>query len=505
MENRNRRLSLLYIAALILVFFAGFQIKGFLDQNDSDPVFNVYDEITATLDRYYLYELNTEAKQKAFLGQLEGIVQAYAESNQDPYTRLTSQSVYQPSSDQEKYVGLGVTVHFFEGALHVLDVRYASPSFGVLYPGDKIIGVIKNETNIYFSETDTLDSSSSHLKGEEGSIIHLLVEDPLGDERQESLTMTEILTPTAWGEALDGHIGYIKINTFSSYIENETEGTAKIFNDALRALEESTLTNENAVLILDLRDNPGGALSALHNEGTNLIPGIAQQLILNDLAHPLFTMANRNGLERKFYGGLAQAKPYQIKILVNEKSASAAEVLAAALATNGNYPLYGTPTFGKDVYQTTRRLFTLNELQYFLTYTEGYWRYGNNLSVQTTPLTIETIHQSGFYALELVPFVKEVHLDEVEASLASYQTFLNVYYETTGANILRADGYLDIQTSQALTQFQTDNQLIETGTLTLETAQKMYLIMKSKQEDLTVDTQLQTLLAWIDNENNSGN
>ena len=155
------------------------------------------------------------------------------------------------------------------------------------------------------------------------------------------------------------------------------------------------MNGEGKTLIIDLRDNPG-ALTALHNQGvSSLIPGIAQQLLPRNIVAPLFTMIPRSGTVQVFEGALSQLKPYDIKVLVNEHSASAAEVLAAALQSRGGYELYGRPTYGKGVYQNQLRLSDINGIRYSLIYTEGQWYYGDSLNVSTTPLDVNLINNTG--------------------------------------------------------------------------------------------------------------
>ena len=146
----------------------------------------------------------------------------------------------------------------------------------------------------------------------------------------------------------------------------------KFFSDVLNELEKDTLKDDSDTLILDLRNNPGGALTALHNKSqSGLIPGITQQLIIRNVEKPLFSMVNKNNIREDYLGGLVVAKPYDIKVLVNENSASAAACSSISIMVVMIYTV--RPTYGKSVFQNTALLRTLNGISYYLTYTEGSW------------------------------------------------------------------------------------------------------------------------------------
>jgi carboxyl-terminal processing protease len=271
-----------------------------------------------------------------------------------------------------------------------------------------------------------------------------------------------------------------------------------VFQDVLNILEEDTLIDEEDTLILDLRNNPGGALTALHNQGTQgLIPGITQQLLIKNVETPLFSMINKIDLREDYYGGLANAKAYDIKILVNEYSASAAEVLAAALSVNGGYELYGNYSFGKDVYQNTVLLETINTIRYYLTYTEGNWLYDGDKKISEFPLDVNIIEPTGYFGISNLYYEGNLSLDQVSSSLINFQKFLNVYFELEGISMIRTDGYFDQRTADYILLFQQEADLIETSMLDRQTANHMFNLLKTYQEDLAYDNQIVQVIDYI--------
>ena len=497
----SKKLALIFLVCVILAFISGVQYQKLeAPQDPGSSSDTMFEYITQSFKDYYYYDITDDDIDLAFIAQMEAVVNTYAELNNDPYTRLVAQSIYAMPSDQEKFVGIGIQYQTEDNNLRVANVYLSGAAYQKLYPNDLIIGIELNSQKIYFKDLANSIAVSSYLSGDIGDEKRFIVLDPDLNEKIVIITYQEIFTPTAYALSLnEDSIGYIKIDQFSGFQDGVTEGTAKIFNDALLELEKTILdgTNENQTLILDLRDNPGGALTALTNTGfTGLIPGIVQQLLVKT-STPAFSMKNKNDSINLYYGGLTEAKPYEIVVLVNDRSASASEVLAASLSEVGGYMLYGEATYGKGVYQNTRFLQKINDINYSLTYTEGEWFYGDNKNVSTDPLEVVEIENKGYKSVLVPIYQEEIRLDDVSLSLIPFQQFLNVYYENELDVLLRCDGYLDLETKEAITLFQTEHNLLISGTLTMETAHKIYDLYLTYLNDWTYDHQLLTLIETI--------
>ena len=126
-------------------------------------------------------------------------------------------------------------------------------------------------------------------------------------------------------------IGYLKINKFS-------ESTGRELNATLKELGEGVLKG----LVLDLRDNPGGALSqALAVSGRFLRK---EQLIVST--------RGRDGSGRQFLAEKGSEERYPMVVLINENSASASEIVAGALQDHDRALIVGATSFGKALVQT---------------------------------------------------------------------------------------------------------------------------------------------------------
>ena len=497
----NKKLGILFLASVLLAFLAGYFSSQIIPTFPVGSGSDVFEDLTDLFDRYYYYDIDDTQVQDAFVASMEAIVQSYGESNDDPYTRLVATPLSVTPSGDESFIGIGIGFIMEDQNLRVTYVYPNAAAENKLYPNDLIVGIIIDDQTTYFSDLDSESQVMSYLSGDLDETKTFVVMNPDLIESEVDITYKEILTPTAYTkDLLEPDIAYIKINEFSGYIQNVTVGTAKVFSDVLNDLESSMLdtSSETKTLIIDVRNNPGGSLSALHNSGdTSMVPGILQQLLTKNVETPLFQMIPKSGNANNYYGNLANPKAYDIAILVNERSASAAEVLAAALNSYGGYSLYGNLTYGKGVYQNTRAIRDINDIRYSLVYTEGEWFYGDRLNVATTPLDVNIIEQEGIKTIELPIYGGLVSMNQVSYFLSSYQAFLNYYFDYFGASLLRLDGYFDLATQNAFEAYQLDRGLTVTGTLNRETAVSIHQFYMERTNDMDYDVQLQNLIELI--------
>lgn len=496
----GKKLGILFLVSVILSFFAGYFSSRVLPEFSPRSTQDIFDYITDQLDEYYLYDLEETEKNIAFVRSMEAIVEAYASLNNDPYTRVIASSLSTTPGSDESFVGIGIAFVFENNDLRVNFVYKDTAADGLLYPNDLIIGVMQGSEQILFETLATDDNVFALLSGGLGDQKMLIVKNPDGLTNVVTITFQEIDTPSVYSVDLsEPNIAYLRITRFSAAPDSTTLGTAGLFQDLLNALESSILASggSSKTLILDLRDNPGGSLSALHNQNeASVIPGIAQQLIRKNLDQTIFTMIPKNGVVQSFYGNLAQPKAYNIAVLVNENSASAAEVLAAALMEEG-YTIYGSETFGKGVYQNQVRITDIGDVRYSLLYTEGQWFYGNNLNISASPLHVTPIVQTGVYALSMPVYNGLIVKDQVSLHLSAYQAFFNTIYQLEGIQRLRTDGYFDEQTEAIIERFQLEHELTVTGQLDLATARKIHEVYMELSTTMTSDQQLQQLIALL--------
>jgi len=183
----------------------------------------------------------------------------------------------------------------------------------------------------------TMNDQISRIRGEAGTEVTLTIQRDGGDPFDVTITRAEIELQEVRTELIDGHVGYIELNGFSAPAADQ-------FETGLRDLLERGADQ----IVLDLRNNPGGFIDSAQK--------VASQFIDSGLIF-LQESAGENVREYRATGdGVATDPDIEVAVLVNGGSASASEIVAAALQESGRATLIGEPTFGKDTVQIWGRL-----------------------------------------------------------------------------------------------------------------------------------------------------
>jgi carboxyl-terminal processing protease len=183
----------------------------------------------------------------------------------------------------------------------------------------------------------TMNDQVTQIRGEPGTDVTLTIQ--RGEDEPFDLTITraEIKLQEVETRMIDDHVGYISLNGFSAEASEQ-------FAAGLADLLEQGADQ----IVFDLRDNPGGYIDAAQE--------IASQFIDDGL---IFTQESA-GDEVKEYSstgdGVATDAGLPVVVLVNGGSASASEIVAAALQEHDRATLVGEPTFGKNTVQVWGRL-----------------------------------------------------------------------------------------------------------------------------------------------------
>jgi len=485
MEHK-KWLGIFFLAAIFLSFAAGFVIKDIFPDRLFGQSSDIYDAITSALEDNYYYDLDDEATLAAYIASMEAIAEAYGSYFNDPYTRIEAFSQVMVNRD---YVGLGIYIDMIDGLPTVRDVVYQGPSYQKLYPGDQLLGV---KDGVDFTSLDSIELVKEALfnLATIDQTVNFEVKNALGVIREVSITYGLISDTNVTAHQFSNtNISYISIQQFNPYIDDNQIGTAQAFKETLSYLEMNGL-DEDGILILDLRNNPGGSLTALHNEGNSSLPsGIIQQLLPYDASINYFSLIDQQGQITHYKGGLLQPKPYEIVVLVNRFSASASEVLAGALQSYG-YTVYGEETFGKYVYQNQIPLTEINDVSYALVYTEGTWTYKNQVTIADDPIDVIETPTEKIEDIRYLYFDEEMKEDHVYDTLPNMIRVINLSYNLD----LRTDGYLDVSISNAIKDIQLNHGLSMTGTINFETFQVIYDLYLTMQYDITFDKELEYLV-----------
>jgi carboxyl-terminal processing protease len=200
-----------------------------------------------------------------------------------------------------------------------------------LQSGDVILAVDGQSVN-----GSTLQDQVGKVRGEPGTKVTLSLR--RGEQTLDlTITRAKIVQREVTSRMLDGKIGYIALHGFS-------QTAADQFHTALGAL----LDDGAVSIIFDLRDNPGGYIDAAQK--------IASEFIKSGL---IFSQESSGGDKKRWEAtgdGLATDPGLPLAVLVNGGSASASEIVAAALKETGRGMIIGQPTYGKNTVQVWTEL-----------------------------------------------------------------------------------------------------------------------------------------------------
>lgn len=201
-----------------------------------------------------------------------------------------------------------------------------------LEPGDVVLAVDGEAV-----DGSTMNDEISRIRGEVGTEVTLTLQREGGEPFDVTITRAEITLQEVETRMIDGHIGYIALNGFSAPASEQ-------FASALAGL----LDDGADQIVFDLRNNPGGYINAAQE--------IASQFIDDGLIFIQESAGNDVKRYESTGAGIATDADLPVAVLVNGGSASASEIVAAALQERGRATLIGEPTFGKNTVQVWGRL-----------------------------------------------------------------------------------------------------------------------------------------------------
>ena len=330
------------LVPVVLVLLSTLAIVQFsIAISSSSPSHEWFDpliDVRVILVDHHLEVPNEDAMQQA-------AIEAMIESLDDPY------ALFVPA-DREKafikdlegdYAGIGAEVRMTAGELIIITPMDNSPALAAGIKAGDVVELIDGET----ANNATLETLIERLTGPVGTEVLVLVRHKNGEKEELTITRGHIQSPSVaglvrrdkkWSWCLDdvNGIAYVRIRQF-----NETT-PQELASALLNAEQEGFLQG----LVIDLRDNPGGALSA----------AITVSNMFLDRG-TIVTVSGRADPQRSW-----DAQPdhilhdVPILIIVNGNSASASEIVAGSLQANNRVVILGSRTFGKGSVQEVLEL-----------------------------------------------------------------------------------------------------------------------------------------------------
>ena len=412
----------------------------------------------------------------------EGALRGMFTSLEDPYSRFMNAEEYaQYQADREEtFVGIGIRVQNLEETVFVIDVYEGSPAeeAGIM-PGDVITHVDGEDYR-----GRMFNAVVQAVLGEVGTEVEIGVQRAGAEDTLFMRMKREVIaTPSATFETIEvnhKHIGVLNVMSFGPT-------THQTVDQKIQSFEEGPHDG----LIIDLRNNPGGAL--------NTLVKMLDLFLSSDASSPFFTIDVRDPSQADgwdtnvFHGTEGGERDYPIVILVNGFSASASEVFAAVMHEYGGHDLVGTTTFGKGTSQFIRQTQSIHQAATQIT--SGVWctTDGNRVEGIGYEPNIVVEQSPYFEFLSLfIPEDKSFSFDVVADEVKTAQLILNAL----GYDI-REDGYFDEATKHAMKQFQEASGLAETGILDSHTASYLNQAARQYRQDRSNDLQFAEALHRI--------
>ncbi len=250
----------------------------------------------------------------------------------DPHTNFFDPRDYQLLREDQKghYFGVGMQVRPFNGKTIVVAPFAGSPAYKAgLRPGDIIMKVNDKPTD-NLSTTEVADL----LKGPRGTQVTIVISREGSEQPISFNVVRDEISRSSVKNAI-----WLKPGIAYVFVEQFTENTGKELEDGLKKLGENNIKG----LVLDLRENPGGLL----NEGV----AVADKFL--DKGQTIVSHHGRSSPEKTYTARIGNhGRAYPIVVLVNSRSASAAEIVAGALQDHDRGWILGETTFGKGLVQT---------------------------------------------------------------------------------------------------------------------------------------------------------
>jgi len=263
---------------------------------------------------------------------IDGAISGMMQSLADPHSVYMDQGMYKDlvSHTEGSFGGIGVVMGVKDNIITVISAIEGTPGEAAgIQTGDQIIKINDEAT-----KDMPIDQVANKIRGDAGTKVVLTIRRQGVEDKDYEITRSNIETKSVGHEMMDNGIGYIRIASFG-------ERTGQEFKTAYADLEAKGMKG----MVLDLRNNPGGLLTASVDIANMLVP-----------KGKIVSIDKRDGSEEVHESTLEQVK-YPLVVLINGGSASAAEIVAGAIQDTQAGTLVGTKSYGKGSVQVVMPMY----------------------------------------------------------------------------------------------------------------------------------------------------
>ena len=433
---------------LISVFITVALVITQLPKADNKYAFGIFkkNEIFQIEKVFYYLKQNYLDKDVTSEQLIQGALKGMAESVGDPYTTylVNDETAQLDETVNGAFGGIGAELKSDQSRVVISTTMEGSPSQQVGLQADDVITKVNGED----MTGKTISEVVKKVRGEVGTDVVLTIE-RAGTSLDVKLTRASIAINTVKAELdkEDATIGHVRITSFAKNTAEELEKAVK------------DLTDKGAkAFVFDVRYNPGGLLDQAYK---------VANMFLKD-GEPIVQVEDRFG-EKKIYKASSSIGEFKITqpyvLLVNEGSASASEILAAAIKEGAGGQIIGTKTYGKGTVQSVVDITDNSELKY----TNAKWLTpkGNWIHKEGVTPTKE-VNLPDYAFLKIIDAKETLKVGSVSQNVLSAETILKgLGYSVT------VDGYFDEGTKDAVKSYQQKEGLTATGEVDEESAQKL--------------------------------
>lgn len=420
------------------------------ERTEFDKLYSAYDTLKGT---YF---------QKVDEGKLiDGAINGMVDALDDPYSDYMDMKEAKSFDDtiSSSFNGIGAEIQEQDGYIMVISPIKDSPAEKAgLKPNDKILTV----------DGKSIQGMSANkavllIRGDKGTTVKLSIQRPGVEENMDvSIVRDTIPIETVYGEMLEDGIAKVQITSFST-------NTTKELVAKLNELQDQGMKG----LILDLRQNPGGLLDEAIKISSLFLPD--KEVILQ--------VEDRNGKRQSITSTSTKENPnVPLVVVIDKGSASASEILAAAVHESAHVTLVGEKSFGKGTVQQAKKFTDGSNLKLttekWLT-PDGNWIHKKGI----TPDVEVTLPPYAF--LSMIDTETELKLSTTSTQVKTAQQMLKALGYDPG----REDGLFDEKTEQAVKEFQAKENLEVNGIVSGQTT----ITLMQRIGDLITqnDTQIQ--------------
>ncbi|MGD7008141.1 S41 family peptidase [Metabacillus sp. 84] len=452
----NKNVKLLLIVLLTAIISSGLTMTLIKPEKvvkekeaEQNPDFaKLYDTYEKLEQEYY----QNTSKEKMVDGAINGMVEALG----DPYSSYMNAEDSKSFNEtiSSSFEGIGAELQEVEGQVMIVSPIKGSPAEKAgLKPKDKILKV--NGKSI---KGKSVNDTVGLIRGDKGTSVKIGVEREGSQQLEFSIVRDEIPIETVYTDVEDG-IGKIQVTTFSN-------DTATDFRKAVDELERKNVKG----IVIDLRQNPGGLMQ--------------EAILMSELFIPkgknVMQVENKDGTKEVHASRNDDPVDIPTAVVIDEGTASAGEIMAAALNESAGIPLFGEKTFGKGTIQTSAQFNDGSSIKYtiakWLT-PGGTWVHENGIKPE------KKVSLPDYSKLPYLDPSKTLKSGDASKEVKTAQEFLSALGYGK-----EKSGVFDSEMEKSVKNYQEDHDLKQTGMIDEDTAMSM---LTSLQELIRKnDTQL---------------